>query len=172
MATFKEPFVYVKTKLDIREFDPKPVPKDIIVKILDAARFTGSGKNLQHWRFIVVEDRENLRKLAEDSTTGYWVRDASFAVIVLTDPRYAFHLIDAGRVVQSMQIVAWSYGIVSCIFTGMKINDVKRDFKIPEHLNPSVIIGFGYPKRKIIGKKNRLPLEELVFKEYYGNRFL
>ena len=164
-----EVYGYVITKLDVREYSPKEIPKDIKLKILEAARSTGSGKNLQHWRFIVVKDKENLKKLADDSITGKWIVNANFAVIVLTDPKYPFHLIDAGRVVQNMQIAAWGYGIASCIFTGINKEKLRKDFNIPEDLEPSVVVGFGYPVKKIKGKKNRKPLNELVFIEKYGN---
>jgi nitroreductase len=166
-----EVYDYVITKLDIREYSQKEIPKDIKLKILEAARSTGSGKNLQHWRFIVVKDKENLKKLADDSITGKWIVNANFAVIVLTDPKYPFHLIDAGRVVQNMQIAAWGYGIASCIFTGINKEKLRKDFNIPEELEPSVVVGFGYPIKKIKGKKNRKPLNELVFIEKYGNPF-
>ena len=166
-----EVYDYVITKLDIREYSQKEIPKDIKLKILEAARSTGSGKNLQHWRFIVVKDKENLKKLADDSITGKWIVNANFAVIVLTDPKYPFHLIDAGRVVQNMQIAAWGYGIASCIFTGINKEKLRKDFNIPEELEPSVVVGFGYPVKKIKGKKNRKPLNELVSIEKYGNFF-
>jgi nitroreductase len=166
-----EVYDYVITKLDIREYSQKEIPKDIKLKILEAARSTGSGKNLQHWRFIVVKDKENLKKLADDSITGKWIVNANFAVIVLTDPKYPFHLIDAGRVVQNMQIAAWGYGIASCIFTGINKEKLRKDFNIPEILEPSVVVGFGYPIKKIKGKKNRKPLNELVSIEKYGNPF-
>jgi nitroreductase len=166
-----EVYDYVIKKLDIREYSQKEIPKDIKLKILEAARSTGSGKNLQHWRFIVVKDKENLKKLADDSITGKWIVNANFAVIVLTDPKYPFHLIDAGRVIQNMQIVAWGYGIASCIFTGINKEKLRKDFNIPEDLEPSVVVGFGYPVKKIKGKKNRKPLNELVFIEKYGNPF-
>gem|GEM_PF-4527028 len=49
-------------------------------------------------RFILVENKQNLKTLAKDSTSGSWVREANFAIIVLT--KYNFYLIDAGRVAQ------------------------------------------------------------------------
>ena len=96
----------IATKLDIREFSSRPVPADIKRKVLEAARLTQSGNNLQHWRFILVEGKENLKRLAGDSTSGRWVAGADFAVIVLTNPKYPFHLLDAGRVTQDMQLAA------------------------------------------------------------------
>ena len=155
-------------KLDVREFDSKIVPTEVKLKVLEAARMTGSGMNIQHWRFILVEKRENLGKLAEDSTTGRWVSGANFAVIVLTDPKYGFHLIDAGRAAQDMQIAAWNYGVASCLYTGISQEALKKDFNIPTILSPSIVVAFGYPAAKLIGRKNRKPLRELAFLETYG----
>jgi nitroreductase len=159
----------VATKLDVREFGAKAVPADVKLKVLEAARLTGSGINNQHWRFILVQGRDNLRRLAQDSTTGQWVENANFAVIVLTNPKYGFHLIDAGRATQDMQVAAWNYGVTSCIFTGIDIDALTRDFEIPKEMNASVVIGFGYPAGKITGrKKNRKPIDELAYLNRYG----
>ena len=163
-------FECIATKLEVREFSTQDISSEIRSKILEAARLTGTGMNTQHWRFILVEKKDNLKKLAEDSTSGSWVAGANFAVIVLTNPKYGFHLIDAGRVLQNMQLTAWNEGIGSGLFTGIREEKIRNDFQIPNELTPSVIIGFGYPVSKLTGKKkNRLPVHELVYYEKYGN---
>jgi len=165
-------YACVATKLEIREFSGRNVPADVKLNILEAARLTASGMNSQHWRFILVQERDELRRLARDSTTGTWVEGSDFAVIVLTSPRYPFHLIDAGRAVQDMQLAAWNFGVASCVYTGTKEEAFRQDFDIPREVNPSIIVGFGYPVRKISGKrKNRKSLSELVFLGKYDNRF-
>jgi len=161
-------FDCIATKLDVREFSPQKVPSEIKSKVLEAARMTGTGLNTQHWRFIMVED--GLKKLANDSTSGAWVSGANFAVIVLTNPKYKFHMIDAGRVAQNMQLAAWNYGVASGVFTGIKDEQFRNDFAIPQDLRPSMITGFGYPARKLAGRKSRVPLGELAFLEKYGNK--
>jgi nitroreductase len=158
----------VASKLDLAEFATKNVPSDVKVKVIDAARLTGSGMNVQHWRFILVQGRERLKTLANDSTTGKWVERADFAVILLTNPKYGFHLIDAGRALESMQVAAWNFGVASRIFTGINREAFERDFGIPKDLNPSVVVGFGYPARKIVGKKKRKPIGEVAFLDRFG----
>lgn len=163
-------FECIATKFDIRDFRSQDISPEIKSKILEAARLTGSGLNTQHWRFVIVEKKENLEKLAEDSTSGGWVSGANFAVIVLTNPRYKFHMIDAGRVVQNMQLAAWNYGVTSCLFTGVQDEKLRSDFSIPKELNPTIIVGFGFSAKQTSGKrKNRMPLDELVYYEKYGN---
>jgi nitroreductase len=158
----------VVSKLDMREFASKSVPSDVKMKVLDAGRLTGSGMNVQHWRFILIQGRDRLKTLADDSTTGQWVQGADFAVIVLTNPKYGFHALDAGRAVQSMQVAAWNFGVASCIFTGVRRGALERDFRLPKELSQSVIIGFGYPTRKLAGKKKRKPISEVAFLDRFG----
>lgn len=161
----------VRTKLDVREFGKKEVPASVKSQILEAARLTQSGNNTQHWRFILVQDPANLKTLAKDSKWGKWVENADFAIIVLTDPQFGYHLIDAGRVVQDMELTAWGSGVASCVFTGLDEEAYRRDFNIPKNLTPSIVVGFGYPAKKLLGKKNRKPLSELAFLERYGSKF-
>jgi nitroreductase len=159
----------IATKLDIREFSKENVPSNLISTILNSARYSGSGLNTQHWKFIVIKEKNNLKKLSEDSTSGQWIVGANFAIIILTDPKYGFHLLDAGRVIQNMQLSAWDNGVGSGIYTGIKDEKMKNDFKIPSNLNISAVVGFGFPKKSITGKKNRKPLNELMYNEVYGN---
>jgi nitroreductase len=162
-------FDCIATKLDIREYSRQNVPIEIREKILEAARLTGTGLNTQHWRFIVVEDKDNLNKLSDNSTSGKWVAEANFAIIVLTNPKYNYHMIDAGRVLQNMQLAAWNFGVGSGLFTGIKEENIRKNYNIPEQMNITVVVGFGYPANKnLTGKrKNRLPINELVHYEIY-----
>jgi len=48
-----------------RRFTEEPVPREAIVRALDAARFAPSGGNRQGWRVIVVEDPERRRALRD-----------------------------------------------------------------------------------------------------------
>lgn len=163
-------FDCIATKLDVREFGNRKVPGDVKLKVLEAGRLTGSGANKQHWRFILVQDQDQLKQLAKDSTSGGWVEHANFAVVVLTDPKFGFHRLDAGRAVQDMQLAAWNSGIASGIYTGVNEENMRRDFAVPKEFHISVIAGFGYPARKITGrKKNRKPVAELAYLEKYGS---
>lgn len=163
-------FDSIATKVEVRQFAKKPVSSDEKSKILEAARLTGSSMNTQHWRFIVIQDRNNVKRLAEDSTTGGWAASSDFAVIILTNPKVPGYMIDGGRVLQDMQLAAWNMGIGSGIFTGVSEEKLRKDFAIPPNLKITAIACFGYPSKKVSGKKkNRKPLNEIAFSEKFGN---
>jgi nitroreductase len=162
----------IKTKIEVRQFSDRPVPNEIKLRVLEAARMTGSSSNTQHWRFILVQEKQRIALLAHDSTTGGWVVSANFAVVILTNPKVPGYLIDAGRAVQDMQLAAWNDGVGSGIFTGVNKDRLRQDFAIPAELEPSAVVGFGYPQKNITGKKKkRVPLSEVVFAESGGKNF-
>jgi len=56
----------VKNRRSIRRFKPEPVPKEIVEKILEVARYTPSAGNSQPWEFVVVEDAETKNTISKN----------------------------------------------------------------------------------------------------------
>ncbi len=160
----------VRTKLEVREFNGKRVPSNVKLAVLEAARLTQSSVNSQHWRFVLVQEPEGIQRLAEASTTGDWISGADFAVIVCTRPGKSIYMFDAGRAVQDMQLTAWDHQVASGLYTGFELAEMRQAFRIPDDLSPVVVLGFGYPRRRLLGKKSRKPLSEIAFLETYGNK--
>lgn len=161
----------ITTKVEVREFSEKPVPAEVKLRVLEAARMTGSSMNTQHWRFIVLQGEDEVGRLADVSRTGPWVRGANFAVLIVADPKVSGHMIDVGRAVQDMQLAAWDQGVGSGIFTGFQPG-VKKQFGIPEEMVAAAALGFGYAAKAVTGKrKNRKPLTQVAFAGRFGERF-
>lgn len=158
-------------RVELRDYTNEPVEADIVRAILDAARVAPSGHNSQHWRFILVDDADTLETLAEVSTTGTWIADAAFAVVVLTDPAYAYHHLDAGRAITHMQLAGWADGVGSCIYTGYDENAMRSLLDIPDAYAISAVVGFGYPPfdpDRLRGRKNRRALHAVAFDGRFG----
>ena len=56
----------------MRRLDNKPVPGEVLVKLVDAANQAASGSNMQRARWIVVTDTGVKKKLADQSRYPYW----------------------------------------------------------------------------------------------------
>jgi nitroreductase len=56
-------FEAARTMLPVRRYQGRPVPEDVVRRIIEAGRLTGSARNRQPWHFLVVQDRETLRQI-------------------------------------------------------------------------------------------------------------
>ena len=63
-------FEGVRTVLAVRDYQDEPVPPDLVRRIVEAGRLTGSSMNGQPWHFVAVEQRETLRRLGALAPTG------------------------------------------------------------------------------------------------------
>jgi nitroreductase len=161
----------LETRIEVRRYAEEPVAEETRRAILDAARGAPSGKNLQHWRFVLVEEQADLDRLAELSTTGGWIDGADFAVVVLTNPEHTFHEIDAGRAITHMQLAAWEERVGSCIYTGFDEAGMHEFLGVPAALAVTAVVGFGHPKfdvGELAGQKDRASLSELVHVGRFG----
>lgn len=153
----------VVDKRDQRAFLSRPLPDATMRRILQAARMTGSSKNREPNRLVVVRERERLAALAALSPYGRWIAGAAAAVVIAQTERHEF---DAGRCAQNMMVVAWSEGVGSCP-AHLPEAEVARLLGIPAALAVNRVIGFGYvdPARAAAPAsvaRRRRPLDELV----------
>ncbi len=166
-----EVFDAVRTILAVRSYKDKPVPPDIVRHILDAGRLSASGSNQQPWHFIVVDDREMLKKLAVAVKTGPYVAQAALAIVVAID-RTPLAVSDGTRAIQSMMLTAWEAGVGSNWTGFMGPNDIKPLLGIPDNVDVLAVIPFGYPDKALgQGKKKRKSLSEVTFHGRWGQSF-
>ena len=80
-----------------------------------------------------------------------------------------FGISDASRAIQSMMLAAWADGVGSN-WTGFagRLDNVREQFGLPETYTVLAVMPLGYPKRKVIGRKKRKPLNEVVSAEHFG----
>jgi nitroreductase len=107
-----EVYEAVRTVLAVRQYQDKPVPAEIVHRIIEAARLTASSRNGQPWHFIVVEDRETLKKLGALARTGPYIAQGPLAIVVAME-KSVYAVSDASRAIQSMILTAWSEGVGS-----------------------------------------------------------
>jgi nitroreductase len=166
-----EVFEAARTVLAVRAYQDKPVPPDVVRRIVEAAWLTGSSINGQPWHFVVVEKRDTLRKLGEAVRTGPYIAQAPLAIaVVMEKSKYAVS--DASRAIQSMVLTAWSEGVGSN-WTGFGgLDNVKPLLGIPAELDVLAVVPFGYPAKAIgQGKKKRKPLSQVAHRERFGQPF-
>src|SRR5438132_12353811 len=66
-------------------FEPAPVPDEDLRKILQAGLSAPSGYNLQPWRFIVVRDAEQRKRLRAAAMNQQKVEEAPVMIVACGD---------------------------------------------------------------------------------------
>jgi nitroreductase len=166
-----EVFDAIRTLLAVRNYQDKPVPPEVVRRIVEAGRLTGSSMNRQPWHFVVVKNRDTLRHLGALAKTGPYIEQASLAIVVAIE-RTMFSVSDASRAIQSMILTAWSEGVGSNWVGFRGLDEVKSLLSIPDELEILAIIPFGYPARPIgKGKKKRKSISEVAHLERFGQPF-
>ena len=167
-----EAYEAVATRIEVRDFAPKAVPRDVELKVLDAGRMAPSAWNRQLWHFILVDDRRMLTDLAALSESGRYIKDAPFAVALLIAKSYPEAAMDSIRCIQGMMIAAWGLGLGSCFVGTIDREKAKALLKAPAELDLTSIIPFGYPAKAFRGKKSRKPLADVSSHNTYGNKLV
>ena len=62
----------LRTTGAVREFEDRPVDRDVVARVLDTARFAPNGGNSQAWRIVLVED-PLIRRSMRDLYVPAWV---------------------------------------------------------------------------------------------------
>jgi nitroreductase len=166
-----EAFEAVRTVLAVRAFLDKPMPPEIVQRIIDAGRLTASAKNDQPWHFVVVDDRDELRKLGGLAKSGPYIAQAPLAIVVVID-RTPFAVSDGSRAIQSMILTAWSEGIASNWVGFVGMPEVNKLLNIPDNLDVLAVLPFGYPVKAVgQGKKKRKAISEVVYRGKFGQPY-
>lgn len=166
-----EVFEAIRTVLAVRAFQDRAVPTAIVQQIVEAGHLTGSSKNGQPWHFIVVEDRDMLRRMGALARTGPYIAQAPLAVLVAIE-HTPFAVSDGSRAIQSMLLAAWSHGIGSNWVGFLGMEELKPLLGIPDTLDVLAVLPFGYPAEALgQGKKARKPLAQVAHRERFGQPF-
>jgi nitroreductase len=78
--TYDDLMAILQKRRSIRRFKADPVPEELVVKIIDAARWAPSGFNMQPWEFVVLTD-DRLRAKIVEITEFYWKQSKAMEAV-------------------------------------------------------------------------------------------
>jgi len=156
----------------IRKYKEKPIPKDLLYKILDAGRWAPSAHNSQPCMFIILEDEKVRRQVAEATTYGKFLAKAPVGVAVVVDPEATNHPAEDGAAAtQNMLLAAHALGLGACwigSYSSVYEENVKEILGIPKNKILLSIVALGYPDEK--AEKTRKSLDQTVLINRYEQR--
>jgi nitroreductase len=144
----------------IRKYKEAPIPREKILKILEAARVAPSASNKQPWHFIVVENKETIRQLAKSE----WAAKAPLMIVGLADqeasPNWCSN--DFGIAFEHIALAATNLGLGTCWMGQTGREDlIRKLLDIPDKLRPIAVMPVGVPD-ETPAPKERKSLNEIV----------
>jgi nitroreductase len=167
----------IRTLRVVRRYEPQPLTEDELRAIADAARKTGSSKNVQDWDFITIRDAGSLERLSETTIYAKHLPYAGAAIALVVDAPDPEHkrsvLWDLGRAAQNITLAAWDMGIGSCPITVQDFDLAADVLGLPANKQCQYIIALGWPADpedmtrppRTGGRKG---YEEVVHRERWG----
>lgn len=166
-----EVFECVSTLSSVRMYDDREADMETVRKVVEAGRLAPSAHNDQPWEFLIINEKERLKKMADYCISGRFISEVSFAVVVLTDPESRWQQIDTTRAVQNMVLTAWSMKLGSCWIGRLDIDGIKNYLNIPSKWDILTVLPFGYFIENLIPyKKLRKSPGEVFHLNQYGTK--
>jgi nitroreductase len=169
----------VRTVRQVRQYEAGGVPTEALNSILEIARWSGSSRNTQPWRFIVIDDKEMLKQLSQLRENITWVADGALAIaIVLPDENLVHEAYDEGRVTERIMIAARFLGLgAGTAWFGEPEREAKAKalLGVPEAMSCHSIVVLGpyvtHEDPRAAGPKpGRKSLDELVSYGRFGEK--
>jgi nitroreductase len=169
-----------------RAIDTRPIEREALLAVLEAARWAPSYGNMQPWRFIVVENAAALEGVRAALTPGNaWAKRAPVLIVGAANPADAkivgdkpYYLFDLGLAVSHLLLQATALGLVAHPMGGWDERLIKQALAIPDEVRVVVVVALGHPGRledldertreKELRPRTRKPLTEIVFADRWG----
>lgn len=157
----------IRLKRAVRAYTADPVPEDVVTAILNAGRRAQSSRNSQPWMFVLISDSAQLARVASAGKYAAHMPGSACTVVLVGPEGSDF---DLGQAAANMQLVATAFGVGSCVTTLHDQTLAREVLGIPDDLNCTWAITFGYsaePERPL-KHGGRRPLADVVRRERYS----
>lgn len=168
----------VQARRSLRSYLDKPVEREKLEYILEAARLAPSWKNMQCWRFIVVEEsvgRQALAESMEESNPGRKaLMGAPIVIVLCAVPSESevwegkdFMMLDAGLAMEHLLLAATEQGLGTC-WQGLFGEEKAREaLNVPANVRVVAMTPLGYAAEER-RPRPRKGMAEIVFHGKWG----
>jgi nitroreductase len=169
----------LKTHTSGRRLEPENIEA-----VLEAARAAPSARNMQPWRFIVVQEEEKKEMLVNTalSEANVVAGQAAAVIVVCARPEddisvdgKEYYLFDVGLAVENMLLAATDLGLVTHLLLRFDEQQVKKILNIPADYRVVIVTPLAYPLEgsyeaasgERLSERTRKELKELVFTDHW-----
>ena len=178
---------FVSTRQSVRAYDTdRPVEKEKIDRIIEAARLAPSACNAQPWHIIVVDEPELKNKVADATSAralgmNHFTKQAPVHLVLVEEKvnlssgiggwvkQKDYAQMDLGVIAAHIILAAHAEGLGSCILGWFNEPSIREILSIPDSKRIWLDITIGYSVQPIRSKK-RKPIFDVVSFNGYKNK--
>ena len=160
----------VTNQYSVRDFSSKPIEKEKIEYVLEAARLAPSAVNYQPLYFIVIQE-EKGKEYLHTCYNREWFKTAPLYILICGNHDQSwkrkdgkdFCDIDAAIAIEHIYLAAAEQGLGSCWVCNFDAEKCSELVELPAHVEPIAILPLGYENENAEkGLKKRKELQEIV----------
>lgn len=161
------------------QFASRPIPAEKVKSVLSAARLAPSQHNMQPWRFVVVQDDERRRLLAQACVKGKPVAEAPISIVAFSVEEdipvtiggyISAYPLDVSVAIAYFELAAAAEGLGTLWIVDFHEDKVRSVLKVPEGIHPIAVLPLGYPAAPTNGaaapEGRKSPDEIIAYNEY------
>lgn len=144
------------TRRTIRRFRPKPVPGELLTRLVEAARLAPSAANVQPLAYVVVDDPAKKAEVfpclkwaayiapAGDPKAG---EEPAAYIVTLVDTKLREKMFeyDVGAAMENMILAALAAGVGSCWLLSVDRDRLRVVLGVPDEYRIDCVLALGYP---------------------------
>ena len=171
----------IQKRRSVKKFSSQNPDWRDIIECIDAMRYAPMSGNIYTPRFIVVDDKDKIQKIA-DSCQQSFVADAHYVIVVCSDPKKTLNAYEergkrycrqqAGAAIQNFLLKIEEKGLATC-WTGHFVdNMIKRILEIPEDIDIEALFPIGYASKAMGQAKERKndDMDYILYFNKYKNK--
>ena len=160
----------IQDRRSVRAYQPRPVEREKIERVLEAARLAPSARNRQAWSFYVVQDAAKRKAIQEAANGAAFLGEAPVILVACgiqpavmacgqrTDS------VDLSIAMSFAILEAYEQGLGTCWMGAFDAQQVKKALSLPEDTDAVMITPLGYPAEQP-APRPRKALSEIVYWE-------
>lgn len=172
-------FEVLKHRKSMRYYLRAPIPDEIILKIINAARLAPSAGNIQPWHFIVVRDKTKRKKIAQGCKYGKFLSKSPVVIIACGDKQASsrWYTVDTSIALEHIVLAATAYNLGTCWVGMFDEEGIRIMVSIPENFEIIALLALGYSREKmdfwakvLHTIRPRKKLMDIISWEIYGKK--
>jgi nitroreductase len=158
----------IRKRYSCRAYAERQIEEEKLSQVFEAARLAPSAKNTQDWRFVVVRDKAQKRKVAGVTNRPQVFEKAAAIIVACSNSDFvmtcgqAIGPIDVAIALDHISLAAAELGLGTCWIGSFDAEAVRKILEIPQDISIIELMAIGYPADKSGRQTGREPIEKIL----------